>query len=189
MRLAAFLLLFLVFAVAACSSVGETPGNENSEDKVSEGEVTEVVLTPSEQGSLKLTTPSQEELAELYMEQNPGYSNPEIFVDLYGISRNVVNPESAYIAAYETGMPGTEIGINTLVFNSNNLDSVLDAFISHSVLQGGREIILHKGNAIVIVWADSRSDLPLITDIADKLSERLGMKVLDFNEPPAGTPD
>ena len=56
-------------------------------------------------------------------------------------------------------------------------------------MQGDRVIILHKGNAIVIVWADSSSDLPLITDIADKLSERLGMKVLDFNEPPAGTPD
>ena len=166
MKTVALLFLLSVFAVAACSS----------------GEVKEVVLTPSEQGTLQLTDLTPSQLATVGMVEHPGYANTSAFNRRFPSAEFEL--ESLYLAGYETS--GREISLATMVVTSGNVNAALEffgseSFVSEAVQDGSRYSLLHKGNVFVLISLDSESDLPPISDVADKLSRRLGMDVLDLN--------
>ena len=173
--------LLIVFLLAACSS------DNSGLPKREVPEIQEVVLTPAEQGTLKLNPVTRKRLGSLGMTEFPGYIDPNIAIRLSELY-NATHPiKSLYIAEYEKGEK--DIAVHTLTFHSDNLKPVLDDFISYSIYYGERTLFLHNEDTIVVVSTEIESDLPLITEIANKLSQRLGMEVVDLDQPPAGTPE
>ena len=178
-------LLLLVLLVTACSSEYSNLQSRNV------SEIREVLLTPPEAGTLKLTTLSQEDLNSLSMTEFPGYIDPATISGLVGLYSTATHLESVYISGYKRNdtyeKEGSDIGVHTLRFNSDDLSPILDNFILHSIYQRNRYIFLHKDNVLVVLWADEESDLPLISEIAGKLSQRIGMVIVDPNNPPPYT--
>ena len=174
-------IVFLVFLVAACSSDNSLlPKNEVPE-------IQEVLLTPQEKGNLKLKTLTPKQLAGLDITEFPGYVEPHIMVKTTQLYKTADHLETVYLTGYEEGE--IDIGIHTLTFNSDNLDPVLDDFISHSIYQGGRYIFLRKENVIVGVVGDKDVDLRRLAEISNKLSQRLDMDIVDPDKPPPHTPE
>ena len=141
----------------------------------SDGEIAGVALTPSEQGSLNLYELAASELAEAGMEENPGYmADPaeKLFPDA------TISPESVYNALYIEGEDSSEgVAIETLVYNSEDMSLVLGNLTPDELLNYDRNLaLLYKGNTLVIV--QSSLDSYPASDLADKLSRRLGMEIL-----------
>ena len=159
MRLIALLLLLSVFAAAACSS----------------DDIKEVTLTPSEQGTLKLAELGSSELAVLGMKEHPGY------VGYSFRSRFSANLKSMYLASYETDS-GSFIVVMTVVAHGSGLDSVVESFVTDEPMEsgiGGKYRVLTRGNSLVLVGSSDGTDSEMVTEISNKLSQRLGMEVLD----------
>ena len=186
MKFVYFCLLFSVFLLAACSS-GDEEGVVYSD-----GEIAGVALIPSEQGSLNLYELTASEWAEAGAEGNPGYvKNPEKFFAFVFI----ILPKSVYYAGYIEGEDSSEgadidtvysegVAIETFVYTSEDRSLVLGAITDNERLHGGNlnyynhELaLLYKGNTFVIVR--SSLDSYPASDIADKLSRRLGMSSWD----------
>ena len=163
MRLIALLLLLSVFAVAACSS----------------DDIKEVTLTPSEQGTLKLAELGSSELAVLGMKEHPGYVNSSVR------SRFSPNMKSMYVALYEADS-GSVILVMTVVAYRNNLDSAVESFVTDEPTESGTDgkyRVLTSGNTLVVVVSSSdETDSELVTEISNKLAQRLGLKFLDANK-------
>ena len=171
--------ILLIIIVTACTS----------------GEIKEVVLTPSEQGTLKLSMPTQSELAELGLKENPGYVDLEMY--LYNpVSSSEYNdsPKSMHLALYqkdETSFSQPDLTIMTLVLNnSKDADEVLEELFSmlFSIQSltpdetGSGPVLpmaLRKGNTVVLLGGDISIDL---ASISDKLSQRLGMEIVDRDQ-------
>ena len=164
MRFIALLLLLAVFAVAACSS----------------GEISEVVLTDSEKGSLRLSELTESELTDSGLEEHPGYVNPEKFPEIFD-STPIPTPKSFYLAFYQEEEPAwypRGVTIFTLVFNSEDRDDAMEKISSEASLEGN-VLLLHKGNTFVAIESAGSGSYPA-SDIADKLSSRLGMEIADI---------
>ena len=156
MKLIALLLLFSALAAAACTSGG----------------IREVTLTPSELGTLKLAELTETELAAFGIEENPGYLQPGKVSPLFPLA------ESGYLAVYKSGK-GETIAVTTVVFNSDDVEANLETLASKGTLEG--DSVLYKGNVLVLV-AGGENDSELVSGIADKLSGRLGMDVIDKDQ-------
>ena len=158
MRLIALLLLLSAFAAAACSS----------------NEIREVTLTPSELGTLKLVALTETEMAAFGVDENPGYLYPE------KVSRLFPNAESGYLAVYGTSRNSSLIAITTAVFNSSDIASNLENLFSNPNLAiGDKHRLLYTESVLVLVAVGDETDSELVAEVADKLSRRLGMRVLD----------
>ena len=162
MRLIALLLLLSVFAVAACSS----------------DDIKEVTLTPSEQGTLKLAEPGSSELAVLGLKEHPGYVNSRV--------RSLFSPnmKSMYVASYEADS-GSVILVMTVVAYGNNLDSAVESFVTNEPTESGTDgkySVLTRGNTLVVVGSSDETDSELVTEISNKLSQRLGLEFLDADK-------
>ena len=156
MKLIALLLLFSALAAAACTS----------------GEIREITLKPSEIGTLKLAELTETELAAFGIEENPGYLEYEKLSPLFP------GAVSGFIAVYTTDN-GRSIAVTTVAFNSEDREANLEILASKGTLEG--DSLLYKGNVLVLV-AGGKNDSELVSGIADKLSGRLGMDVIDKDQ-------
>ena len=121
-----FFFLLLVLLVTACSSEDSSFQSRNV------SEIREVLLMPAEAGTLRLTTLSQEGLNSLRMTEFPGYIDPATIIGLVGLYSTATHLESVYISGYKKNgtyeNEGSDIGVHTLRFNSDDLSPTLDGF-------------------------------------------------------------
>ena len=151
MRFFALLFLLSVFSLVACSS----------------DELTEVVLTDSERGSLRLFG-------------TPAYASPEKLLEINQDSLSASYVTSFHTSVYHYGDDSaSRLTIKTIVLNSpeataTTLNSL--SAISEFTIDQDEFVLLSKGNTIVILT--SQSDSYPVSDLADKLSKRLDMEIV-----------
>ena len=183
------LLLLSVFTVAACSSDGtdpvqpvnritpqeteETTPTLPTQDMEKPGEIKGVVLTSSEQeqANFTLVELTESQILGLGVTGNPGYGNSETF---RVFSEDSPQPNSAYFVFYEREDSASDAIIITATFNSEDVDAALTA-LYFSLSVPDTAMILNKENTVVIVISEFNS--PSAEDIADKLSQRLGLEI------------
>ena len=186
MKIKALFFLFALMALASCTSGTEeyvffddsaNPGEYSGFD--GSGNVNWVVLTPDEQRATKLSLINASiiriGLNLLPILGNPGFAFNTQNYDPYP------DPKSLYIAAYkQLDKPSNRLILWTFVFNSSE-DA--DASRSGFSIPGGENDVfrvLHKGNTFVEVGNGfSKIDPGLIDSLADMLSQRLDMPLLE----------
>ena len=172
--------------MVACSSGNENSGDEGSEAEVSGSEITKIVLTPSEQeqGNLTLFELS-EELIDIGLTENPGYANPEAFLEFFKI-KGSPRPSSVYLVFYTREDSHDIAAIITATFSPKDVNAAMSAFYpslinSLSLLHSYHDalMILNKENTVVVVI--SEFDSLSAEYIADKLSKRLSLEVFGLD--------
>ena len=158
MRLFAFLLLLSVFAVAACTVE----------------EISAVTLTPSEQGDLTVAELGLLEKTLLSLDANPGYVSPEFL--------SVIAPDanSTHVAIYSTE-ENSKILIFTTVSKSGNIEETLKSLDLNQDPEDGETggiIYLIKGKTLTTIGYSNEGDAELAEEIANKVAQRLGMKIV-----------
>ena len=134
----------------------------------------EVVLTPSEMGTLKLASLTEGQLLHLSMGGNPGYMSRET------LSRDFPDVDAAYVAVYETSQRDGLIYVVMFGFdNSEDLEATLELFSD----EASELIFLRSGNTLVLVLAENQGHSVLVSEVAGRLSRRLGMEVLNLDQP------
>ena len=139
------------------------------------GNINRVTLTRSEQAESHLVLATN-----LIAAKNPEFANPCRVSSSAGF-----RPESIYVAAYAQRDPNVFfktklVYIYTYVFNSDHVDTVLGEI--NQPAKGRYDLfrMLHKDNTFVEVGTFSRGiDSAVLDELATKLSERLGMSVLE----------
>ena len=174
--------------------------SEQQEDKNDDVKVKEVTLTPDERGDLEPPIVSTEVLENLKMTEYPGYTEDYGLTGHTGYSGKRPSLQSLYMAGYGYD-GGADLIVMTMVFNPENKESTThrayslkcgerecsDAFMEEVVqspieIESDRYRFLIKGETVVYVRGNDKISSERIDDVTGKLSRRLGMKIVDFQE-------
>ena len=162
MRLIAILVFLSVFAVVACTSE----------------EISEVTLTPSEQGRLTIAELNTFEKVLFGLDANPGYASSEF------LSLIAPDAKSMYFAFYYTEENNT-MTVFTTVLKSGSIEETLKSRnLDQDPEDGetGTAIHLVKGKTLTTIGPSDKSDSELAEEIANKVAQRLGMEIVDIDK-------
>lgn len=180
--------------------------NQNAtqeDEETSEEIIKEVTLTPAERGDLKAPTVTEEVLERLGMTEYPGYSDDYDFHTGTAMTgfRKRLPLESLYVAGYGYN-EDVNVIILTMVFSPDNIKNdsriiydLLDcnwvgcdqAFLEEIAqspieLESSKYRFLRKGRTVVFIRGDDKIDSAWIEDTANKISQRIGIKFVDFQK-------
>ena len=172
--------------------------SEQEEDENDEVKVKEVTLTQDERGDLKTVTVSREVLEKVKMTENPGYTEDHGLIRHSGYSGKEPPLESLYIAYYGYDN-APDFMIMTLILKTgdekdtghyalqckqrNCADVFIDAFALEKIdVKNSSYRFLQNGRTLVYVRGNDKIEAGIIEDVANKLSQRLGMEIVDFRE-------